>query len=444
MPALLSDALQAELQKNQSFVLPVLELHFDAGTIRYGEVPMASDSLGEIKGRVTQWGNISRSVSDRDNALILNSTSVVLEDVDAEFSSMLDGEDADSIRGTRAVIKLVSPNVDAADWFTLFDGYVENYSMGSAFMWTLQLHPNDQPLLGVFPKTPILASDFPNVGDKTLYGEFVPVIWGIHDSRGSSDAGMDPCPYVDRINFRYLVCHGWAKDVPRVYVDGILTSASNYSITHPTINGRTYTLIDFTSDQADAEITADVDGYEETGDGSGALLTGVDAIAHLLTNFVYGDYQGGTWASLSTNISSSSFAIAQLFLEDMSWHKVSRRYGGNSQTQALAAINEFCSSLQLSAFFTNGGELAILPDDHRVTDLWFDDRWIRYDTDEVGEEGTLKIDYDRDSITDRISIQYIYDSNGGQYVQATEVRDLAITEENASALALPWSNSSLA
>lgn len=443
MAGLLSAAMLAELQSAYRSVIPVLELYLTAATRRYGAIPIASASLGEVKGRVIKWGRISRAVSDRDNALVLNSTSVTLEDTDAAFSSLLEDSNAASVRGTRAVIKLISPNVAAGSWFTLFDGYVENYSMESAFVWTLQLHPNDQPLLGVFPKTAILPSDFPNVGDKTLYGEYVPLIYGIHDSRGSSDAGMVPCPYVDRIGFRYLVAHGWVT-VDRVYKDGTLTSASNYTATHPTINGRLYTLIDFTADQVDAVITADVTGYETAGDGTSDAITGVDALAHLLSNFVFGDYQGGNWGATSAFISSALFTTAQSFLTDMGWEKVSRRYGGESQTNATTAIAELCSSLQLNAFFTNAGLFAVAPDDHRALTLWYDQpRWVRYDLDEAGEEGSLRIEYDRDSITDRISVQYILDSAGNKYVQTTEVRDVSITEQNASDLQLPWSHASL-
>jgi hypothetical protein len=321
--------------------------------------------------------------------------------------------------------------------------------MPSALTWTLQLHPPDQPLLGVFPKTPILASDFPNVLDKTIYGEFVPIIYGVHDSRGSSDDGMVPCPYVDRINFRYLVAQGWVT-VDRVYSDAggelALEDAADYTVSHRTINGRLYTMIDWDSPGLadDVTVQADVTGYEDQGDGGGSTITGVDVIAHLLTNFVYGDYQGGTWAATSSNIHSASFTTCQSFLTDMGWEQVSRRFGGESQTEVTAAIDDLCHDLQVYAFFTNDSKLAILPDDHRTTTLWYDDRLVRYDSDEVGEDGSLRIEYDRDSIVSRLSVQYIYDSASDKFVQTIEVRDVSITEENADTFPMPWSHASLA
>lgn len=444
MPGNLAAAMLTELRSAGKTVVPFLELYFTGGTRRYAQVNVASATLGRIAGKVLQWGNLTRSVSDRDNNLTLGSATVVIEDTDVTFSSLIEDANASSLRGARAVIKLSSPNVAAASWPTLFDGYLENWRMDSLFVWTLQIHPNDQPLLGVFPKTPILPPDWPNVGDKTLYGEFVPIIYGIHDSRGSSDAGMVPALYVDRIGFRYLVAQGWVT-VDRVYKDGILQSASGYSITHPTIGGRLYTLIDWTSDQGTSEITADVTGYETVGDGSGTTITGVNVPMHILDHFVYADYQGGNWSTAGTvaPVNTTLFATCQTFLTDLSRQKVSRYYGGQNQTSGMEMLTEFCSSLQLEVFFTRAGQIAIAPDDYRTTTLWYDaPRWMRYDLHEVGD--TFKLNWDRDSIMDRISVQYIFDDVGEKYVQTLEVRDVSITEQNASDLAMPFSNASLA
>jgi hypothetical protein len=440
---LLSSAMLTELRANGKTVVPILRLYFTAGTRSYSDVGMASATLGTIDGRVIEWGALERSVSDRDNQLTLNTATVQIEDTDASFSSLLEDANAGTMRGTRAVILLTSPNVAPADWATLFDGYLANWSMTGLFQWTLEISPKDQPLMNPsFPKTPILAIDWPSVGDRTLYGEYVPIIYGIHDSRGSSDTGMVPTLYVDRLGFRYLVAQGWVT-VDRVYVDGIQTG-SGFSITRPTINGRLFTLIDFTADQGDAEITADVQGYESQGDGGGTLLTGVDCLQHCLVNFVYGDYQGGNWASVGTvPINTTAFTAAQTFLTDMGWDQVSRRFGGTDKTSGMELIGDFCKSLQLMAFFTRDGLISVAADDHRTTTLWYDEpRWLRYDQYEVGD--SFRLDYDRDSIIDRLSIQYIYSEADGKFVQTLEVRDFSLTEENADELLLTWSNASLA
>lgn len=440
-----------ELQRPDGSAFPYLELYFPSPltTRRYASYPIASTSLGTMAGKVVNWGVIRRMVSDRDNSMVLSDTDVTIEDTDGSFVSALETLQQ-TVRGARAVIKIGSPNVAAASWATVFDGLVDKWSMKSALVWNLELHPNDRALLGPFPKTPILPGDFAKVGDKTLYGQYVPIIYGIHDSRGSTDAGMVPCPYVDTINFRYLVAHGWVT-VDRVYNDAsgafLLISAADYTITHRTINGRLYTMIDWDAPglAADVTVQADVTGYEATGDGSGALLTGVNAIKHLLVNFVYGDYQGGNWlADATAPVSTTTFSTVQTYLTDLAWQKVSARFGGESQTKGADAVNEFCRTLQIYVFFTRAGLVGVAKDDHRSTTLWYDQpQWVRYDRDEKGDDGSLGIDYDRDSLIDRLSIQYIFNSADGDYVQTMEVRDLGSTETAPDSLEMPWSHASL-
>lgn len=452
MPGQLTASMLAELQRLDCSAFPFLELYLPSplATRRYASWGVSSTSLGTMAGKVISWGNIRRQVSDRDNSLVLNDTDVTIEDTDGSFVSALETLQH-TMRGARATIKIGSPNVAAANWVTVFDGFVDKWSMKSALVWNLELHPNDRYLLGPFPKTPILAGDFPNVLDKTIYGEYVPIIYGIHDSRGSSDAGMVPCPYVDTINFRYLVAHGWVT-VDRVYNDAtgafILISASDYTVTHRTINGRLFTMIDWDAPGLadDVTVQADVTGYESVGDGSGTTLTGVNALKHLIVNFMFGDYQGGNWLADGTApVSTTTFSTVQTYLTDLNWQKVSVRYGGGSQTEGRSAVNEFCQTLQLNAFFTRAGLLGVAKDDHRSTTLWYDQpQLVRYDRDEKGDDGSLQLDYDRDSLIDRLSIQYIYNSSDQKYVQTLEVRDLGSTEPAPDGLELPWSHASLA
>lgn len=453
MPGLLSAAMLAELRKRSGAdVHPVFSLMLDSGTRVYANTPGGSSTLGKFWPRVMPggWGRVKRQVSDDRGGLIFNNTSVTIQDPDRAFARLVASSQARTLRGTRCVSQLVSRRVDPGDWFTFYDGYLENKEMVSPYTWKLNLHPNDQPLRGVFPKLAIPQSDFPNAGDKTVYAQFPNVIYGVHDSRASSDHGMIPCPYVDRLNpYRYLVSLGWTT-VQRVYVDGTQTSASNYTITHPTIGGRLYTLIVFAADQGTAEITADVTGYTTNADGTGGVLMGVQALLHPLVNFVWGDSPGVAWLSSATApVSTAAFAVAQNFLEAIGRSKVSRRYGGAQQSTGLGVIGEFCSSeTQLKAFFTADGLLALAPDDHRVTTLWHTgSQLVRPARQELGQRGTagnLRLPYDRDSIASRITSQFIYDDVRGQFANTLEVRDLSSPEDAATDLPIPWSHASYA
>ena len=76
-------------------------------------------------------------------------------------------------------------------------------------------------------------------------------------------------------------------------------TGSGWSATVVEVNGRGYTLIDFTTDQGTATITCDVTGLESAGDGSGTVVTNPATIwAMWLSNFVFADYTGvGGWLS---------------------------------------------------------------------------------------------------------------------------------------------------
>ena len=423
------------------------EIAFPDGIYRLAFTPTASAGLGQYHGRVVSSAPIDRGVPVRQFALELSRTAITFECTNHDLQRVLEGSGAHNVRGSTFVAKIGArdPTVPYTDYFTAFSGIVDAPGRAGPLRWQLSAHSDDQPLRAKPKFTPILQSDFPSVQNPEIYGESAPWIYGFHDSVAAGDTGMVPCPYVDNVGFRYLVCLGWAKSVDRVYKDGALVSSANYAITHPTIGGRLYTLIDFTSDQGDtAVITADVQGYEVTGDGSGALLTGVDVLKHWLSNFVYGDWPvgatGGLWLATASVINTTHFTTAQSFLTEMGWEKVSGYIGGTAKPAARDVFDEFCRSLRLYAFFTNLGKLAVLPDDHRTVTLWHDSpRHFRWDLHEVG--GSFDVPpYDRAGLATRLQVEYLHSETAGQYVQKIEVRDNSITEDAPASLALPWSH----
>jgi hypothetical protein len=417
------------------------------GVKRWGPSELITP-LGSVAGVLTRVGSIKRSVSDREHRMQLNPVTVEIDDSTRTFSNIL-ATYGNRIRGSVVTVTMAHTGVDLANWFTLYTGVLDGWKLCRG-AWELTFR-NDQSLATRFPKRTLLASDFP-FAKQSLYGTFLPLIYGEHDSRGITDRGMVPTLYVDRQGFRYLVALGCVT-VNRVYKDGQLLSAAGYTITHPTINGHLYTLIDFTADQGpDAEITCDVTGYEGNGDGTGATIRGTECLAHLLTNFVYGDYSGGMWPLSSHPAIHGSLqpgGRARETLIELGWDKVSRRYGGSSeQSTGLEAISEFCKSLDLVASITNLGKLALGFADHRYdgfTRFYSDgpgeSNWVRWQEHEIGE--SFSLDYDRDSLATRITAQYLYDSVAGRYAQALDVKELSINEDAHVAIEMPWSHASL-
>lgn len=444
MPSLLSAPLRAALQRRPSSAFWLWELYLLNKTYRLAFRPINSLGLGHYAGRVIASQDISRAVSDRDHALQLSQTGITFECTSFDFQRELAGSGGNSIRGARAVALLGAddPTVAYTDYFTAFDGVVAKPQRAGKLQWSVVMHSNDQALRGAWPKTRFLPGDWPNIADLGLYAKPLPVIYGIHDSRGSGDTGLVPCFYVDKLGFRYLVAHGWVT-VDRVYKDGAL-QGGGYSITHPTINGRLYTLIDFTSDQADAVITADVTGYESVGNGSGSLITGANVWAHFLSHFVLSDYQGGNWPATHALISSAHVTATQSYLTDMGWTKVSGYIGGDKgKATGRDANDSFCRTQLLYAFFTNGGKLAIAPDDHRVTTLSYAaPRWFRWDLDEL--EDSLGITYEDGRLANRVDVDFLYGAAAGSFLQNTEVIDASITAEDlAEPLQMEYSHAGL-
>src|SRR4029079_11088134 len=125
--------------------------------------------------------------------------------------------------------------------------------------WTLNFRANDRPLTAQVPRTTITTYDWPDAPKDSL-GQYVPIVYGRHDSSGETNTGALPTIYVDNSGFRYLVSIGHMTSVQRVYKDGTLVNAG-CSITNPVVGGRQWTLIDFTTDQGTSTITCDGLGY---------------------------------------------------------------------------------------------------------------------------------------------------------------------------------------
>jgi hypothetical protein len=226
-----------------------------------------------------------------------------------------------------------------------------------------------------------------------------------------------------------------------VYLAGVLkTLTTHYTVEHETINGRLYTLVTFVSDPGEDPVTADVTGYESVGNGSGSTLTGTDALAHLLTNFIYGDYQGGNWASTTTNINSTLFTAVQTILSGLGAQKVSMRFGGDSQLLGMDAINQWCKTLRVDAFWTGLGKLGLCFNNPHDTTLWHDAPQLVLYPDELAP---MRLEWDRSRLATRFMLSFLFSPAAGQFVQTLEVRDASATEDVQASLELVDSYRSL-
>jgi len=446
---LLSSQLLTELSKPNPAASVAMEIDLPGGTQRYAGRHVNVAGQGTFLGKIRDqgFGALIFDASDKDNRLVQVQFQVTFIDKDLTFANVLEGSGGNSVRNSAARVKLSSHNVAYANWFTVFAGIVSSWQLarGDPISFTVTLSPKDQALRAPFPKTAIMASDFPNAL-ATLYSSFVPIIYGTHDSTGTSGTGMVPCYCVKTSgNTQWLVAMGWLQNVNRVYSNGTLQSSNNYTVSHPLINGRRYTRVDFTSSPpaSSATVTADVAGLESFGDGSGYVLQGAEALKHLLVNFVYGDWQSGTWlADATAPIDVTSFTTAQAWLRRMGIQLSSRWYGGASQTQGRVPLDEFCATKQLFPFWTNAGNLAVLPHDLTDPTIYYSGTQLIFEG--AGEVlGIFEPTWDVVNVEDRINTQYVYGSAGAQHLKQLEVRNLLVSENVSEARQALWNHASV-
>jgi hypothetical protein len=436
---LLDASMKTELEKVNPSIHPLLKLGLPGGDKQYASADTASTSQGTYQGKVLRWGSLIRAVSINKTALQLVEIEVDIDDTDTEFAQIREGSSGNDVRNSDATIYLASPNVVHSSWFTVFAGRIQQANENSPHIWTIVIRPDDLPLQRWTPKQTINQADWPNASASAL-GLYAPIIYGTHDSNGVTNEGMVPTYYVDSVNYSYLVAYGLIKDIKAVYADtgsGLTKlSTSVWTRSDVTRNGKSFTLIDFSSDTYDdVPVTADVEGIEEDGDGAGTLITDPsDQIKHFLVNFVWGDYKTGSYAADgSAPIDTTHFATTKTFFTALGFEGAGRI--ADSQRKGVDVLNEWLASWHVRAFWTNEGKLAVLPVDFRTTTVYIDDPWLRGDQADLGQ---FSINESAD-VVDRVQTQYMFGSQSGQYHQTLEVRDPSLDEESAESLQQVWS-----
>ena len=401
---------------------------------KYSNVALHSVAGGQYEQKIRTFGKVPRSVFEQDNTLNTVEVVVVLNDQDRDFAREV-ASYRGSIRGSRALIRLLSPNVSDGDAFTGFDGVLDAYEQIEPMVWALRLRPDDGPLqLGKVPKTPLTQTDWAAIHADAV-GQYLGPLYGIHDSNGTGESGSVPALYVDTVNFRYAWMLG-AGTVTNAYSAGTLVATSDYTASTVTINGKLWSIVTFDADQGDNAITLDVEGLTDNHAGGGTLITNpVEQLRHFLVNFVWNDWRSGAYYAESTApLATQYFNQTADFLNALG-HEGSKRYAGTEQIKALDALNEWLDSHEIKAFWTNNGKLAIRPIDHRSVRVYFATQWLR------GDETALsfKHTFDPSNIVRHVSAQYIYNEAQAKYMQTLEVADLSVADDVTVSRTLPWS-----
>jgi hypothetical protein len=440
----LSDPLFERLSKGVGPFCWLLGMAVPGGNRLYGATAYASAENGMYTSRVLGWGALRFDASERTGKLASVETTVTIDDSDHSFSKLIESEAGNDVRGSIATIRLAHPEVSFVDWYPGMYGIITGWSPLKGLTWGLRLRVNDRPLMQNVPRQWIFTrGDWPNAKSDVI-GKVAPWIYGKHSALGLGDTGMVPTYKVNTVDFTYLISACYLKSVDRVYKGGVLQiegTGDDYTVGHPIVNGRQYTCVTFKNDPLDAAVTADVQGIETVGDGTGTLITNpATQLAHLLVNTVWNTYQSGAWFAYTT--APILLTAGTPFAEAATWLNVygvqgSRYLFAEGLVQGISLVDEWCGSNGLRAFWTSQGLLTIRPVDHRVSDLYISGPLLRQETSEIGD--SFSLGYDDTNLIDNVSIQYLHGAAANQYLYAIEVGDAALTEFSTASLSLPWS-----
>ncbi len=223
-----------------------------------------------------------------------------------------------------------------------------------------------------------------------------------------------------------------------------MSASSNYAVTHVTVNGRPFTLIDFTVDQATGVITVDAYGYETVGDGTGTyILSPVDQLAHWLDHFVYNDSTGsgwtGTWPSVTSICSVSRFASMKTRLVAAAGGAayIGALYVSDTVT-AMDILNQWGADNELKTYWRTNGALAVGMDDPSPagSTVYVSDPWLRYPHDY--EDQKLAIAFDSTDLLDSVIVQTSKVVALDRYLQQIEVFDTLPNISRSETLAPLW------
>lgn len=169
--------------------------------------------------------------------------------------------------------------------------------------------------------------------------------------------------------FQYLIstipttpATGTIKATGRAPLPVLQTLGTDYTTSVKVKNGNSYHVITFGKDQGTNAVTADVEGIEAVGDGTGALISkGPDAFYHFLNNWVLQDYRTGSWFPDSLLLKKTSFDAASL----VSTKRVGALgyvVGGFLMTQAEARvlIKDWLTSFDMDMFIDNCQKIQVL------------------------------------------------------------------------------------
>ncbi len=444
---------------------PVCEITLLDATWRGSATLNLSSGIASARGkgyvpRILEWDDPGYGFDILGSNLTPLEVSVTVQDEDLELQTALETGDQ---RGSAVAWYWVVPG-SATDYAQRFAGILDSweYKRGSTI---LHCRTDDSALRTQLPNWALLRSEWPLLPSSEI-GKYAPLPYGTLNSAGLTGTGQiklipvalvgswsgTPLVWTGTTGV-YLVCLGEAKSVKAVYVAGLLkTITTHYTISYSTaVAGRTYTLVTFTAGNIPSDkdaVTADVDGYEASGNtGSGTtaptgalILNPVAQMRHLIVNHAEARYQTGAWGTATSLLDETSWAAAEAWAASRKLEGAGFVGGSTASRSVGDELNRWLDTWRsFRACWTFDGRIGLYPIDL----AWPGYRSATSDVPVLRREHErgdgLSYTLDPSEIADAVVGAYLYDEAAGAYAGSMTCYDPSIGENVSTQVEMPWS-----
>ena len=411
--------------KGQDRVFAVVELILAGTTFRYApRGAVGSDSLGLFTPDLLSVSGLSRVGNTTEFVPEINSTTIVVADRDRSLQKVLAGPARLSVRGSQALIKLVSPV--ASSW-ELFNGKIRDYGIesGAQRAYRFELQPDLALIEGPSTLRRVTREQFPSAPDANI-GKPLHIIYGINRSDSKTgDSGMLPTVMFGRrsgSNYPwYFANFNQNTTIERVWVNGtestLGSGSGQYTVSAATFGKDRVTfieIIDATLDETDT-VTWDGEGDKDWKNVSFDLTNPAKILLIYLRDWVFGDGASSLPDETSQPIDATSFNNAADFFDDIGAQASLYTTADESGIEVVARM---CADWGMIPYFTFDNKIAVAVEDSGVTSL--DPGESRHFSQSVGSLlEFLGMDTSRSEEITKIDVSHRLNKATGSYVNNT-------------------------
>lgn len=428
---LLSSELRAVHRAGGATTDYVAEFAFPGTTVRASMGGFSALGIGTFDTPIESMSSVTYGPVDRSGVPAALEMTIDIPDGSRTIARIKEGAGANEVEGSAATVWNVArhPTVNKSKWFTVIDGIVRRITLPRPMVARVTVRTDDRAFLREMLQIwRITKAMWPRAKSEEV-GKAPPLIYGEHSAANYRiSPGMIRLPCVDTIEHKYAAI-AWLKSVDRVYAGDTQLAPAGFTITNPIVGGLRWTIVTLTSDPGDAEITIDAHGLETVGDGSGSMVSGkAEILAHLLTNFCFGQYKSGAYPATSSRIDSSLTTTIANFLNARVPDGALCIKDVRTPASVVAAL---CNEETLSSWWTNRGKLAFgLPGIHAPA---IASETLDWSTDELGEFQEMEDDVDQ---TSAIQVETVLCSADGSSFSSFSVEDPVAPETAPDSLTM--------